>query len=112
MADTETDQMSEEERKMMSEWESMSGEGDATALPDMEMDEVPSVGGGDDATGTRILNQAEIDSLLGFDSDGSNEETSGVMALINAALINYERLPMLDIVFDRLVRLMSTFCAT
>ena len=35
-------------------------------------------------------------------------ETSGVMALINSAMVNYERLPMLDIVFDRLVRLMST----
>jgi flagellar motor switch protein FliM len=37
-----------------------------------------------------------------------NSETSGVMALINSAMVNYERLPMLDIVFDRLVRLMST----
>ena len=45
----------------------------------------------------------------GFDDDFSDmEENSGVMALINAALVNYERLPMLDIVFDRLVRLMST----
>ncbi|OIN87286.1 MAG: flagellar motor switch protein FliM [Alphaproteobacteria bacterium CG1_02_46_17] len=116
MADTETDQMSEEERRMMEEWESMSGEGDGDASAAgaesgaMEMDEVPSVGGegGGDGTGARILNQAEIDSLLGFDSEGPEQETSGVMALINAALINYERLPMLDIVFDRLVRLMST----
>lgn len=59
--------------------------------------------------GTRILNQEEIDSLLGFDDDGIGAgETSGVMALINSAMVNYERLPMLDIVFDRLVRLMST----
>jgi flagellar motor switch protein FliM len=59
--------------------------------------------------GTRILNQEEIDSLLGFDDDMSmGDETSGVMALINSAMVNYERLPMLDIVFDRLVRLMST----
>ncbi|HEY8189786.1 MAG TPA: flagellar motor switch protein FliM, partial [Micavibrio sp.] len=58
---------------------------------------------------TRILNQDEIDSLLGFDEDTlGSEETSGVMALINSAMVNYERLPMLDIVFDRLVRLMST----
>ncbi len=60
-------------------------------------------------TGARILNQAEIDSLLGFDDDFSDmEDSSGVMALINSALVNYERLPMLDVVFDRLVRLMST----
>ena len=56
----------------------------------------------------RILNQDEIDSLLGFDSDGSDDENSGVMALINSAMVNYERLPLLDVVFDRLVRLMST----
>lgn len=58
---------------------------------------------------SRILNQEEIDSLLGFDDDmGGPGENSGVMALINSAMVNYERLPMLDIVFDRLVRLMST----
>jgi len=57
----------------------------------------------------RILNQDEIDSLLGFDDDAMDGgENSGVMALINSAMVNYERLPMLDIVFDRLVRLMST----
>ena len=63
----------------------------------------------DGDTGARILNQDEIDSLLGFDDDFSDmEDSSGVMALINSALVNYERLPMLDVVFDRLVRLMST----
>ena len=56
----------------------------------------------------RILNQEEIDSLLGFDDDGDEGENSGVMALINSAMVNYERLPLLDVVFDRLVRLMST----
>lgn len=55
----------------------------------------------------RVLNQDEIDSLLGFDSDGGDGE-GGVLALVNSAMVNYERLPMLDIVFDRLVRLMST----
>lgn len=56
----------------------------------------------------RILNQDEIDSLLGFDDEVDINETSGVMALVNSAMVNYERLPMLDVVFDRLVRLMST----
>lgn len=71
--------------------------------------DVPDFDMGDDDGGARILNQDEIDSLLGFDDDaGGGEETSGVMALINSAMVNYERLPMLDIVFDRLVRLMST----
>jgi len=60
-------------------------------------------------TGERILNQDEIDSLLGFDlSDDDASERSGIRAIINSALVSYERLPMLEIVFDRLVRLMTT----
>ncbi|MGD9967256.1 MAG: flagellar motor switch protein FliM [Hyphomonadaceae bacterium] len=59
--------------------------------------------------GERILNQDEIDSLLGF---GLGEDDAGgrtgVRAIINSALVSYERLPMLEIVFDRLVRLMTT----
>ncbi|MGN6422344.1 MAG: flagellar motor switch protein FliM [Asticcacaulis sp.] len=57
----------------------------------------------------RILNQDEIDSLLGFDlSDDDYNERSGIRAIINSAMVSYERLPMLEIVFDRLVRLMTT----
>src|SRR5579863_1409732 len=57
----------------------------------------------------RILNQDEIDSLLGFDlSDEDAIERTGIRAIINSALVSYERLPMLEIVFDRLVRLMTT----
>ena len=32
----------------------------------------------------------------------------GIRAIVNSALVSYERLPMLEVVFDRLVRLMST----
>lgn len=97
-------EMSEEERAVMAEWEAMeNGDSDSSDDSADTMDD-----GGDDGS-TRILNQEEIDSLLGFDEDdGNGSETSGVMALINSAMVNYERLPMLDIVFDRLVRLMST----
>ena len=57
----------------------------------------------------RVLNQAEIDSLLGFDNAlDSGEAASGMQRIISAGLISYERLPMLEIVFDRLVRIMST----
>jgi flagellar motor switch protein FliM len=57
----------------------------------------------------RILNQDEIDSLLGFDlSEDEIAERTGIRAIINSALVSYERLPMLEIVFDRLVRLMTT----
>lgn len=104
MSDTTTEEMSEEERAMLSEWESMANQdpNEATAA------DIDALMGGDDDGSARILNQAEIDSLLGFDDMGDGRATSGVMALINSALVNYERLPMLDIVFDRLVRLMST----
>ncbi len=62
-----------------------------------------------EGTGDRVLNQDEIDSLLGFDPNaGGGAELTGVQALINSALVSYERLPMLEIVFDRLVRLATT----
>ncbi len=112
MSDTPTEEleeeMSAEEKAMMEEWESMAGDDDSADAADAEA--VPSYDGGEEEGGsTRILNQEEIDSLLGFDDENAmGGETSGVMALINSAMVNYERLPMLDIVFDRLVRLMST----
>jgi flagellar motor switch protein FliM len=57
----------------------------------------------------RILNQEEIDGLLGFSlSDVALNNNSGIRAIIDSAMVSYERLPMLEIVFDRLVRLMTT----
>ncbi len=57
----------------------------------------------------RILNQDEIDSLLGFSlADVTLNDNSGIRAIIDSAMVSYERLPMLEIVFDRLVRLMTT----
>lgn len=101
--DADTGPMSDEEKAMMAEWEAMA----SSALGVDPAADAPVVDAGDDG-GTRILNQDEIDSLLGFNDSAGQEQASGVMALINSALVNYERLPMLDIVFDRLVRLMST----
>ena len=42
------------------------------------------------------------------DSESEIQEKTGIRAIINSALVSYERLPMLEIVFDRLVRLMTT----
>src|SRR6202522_3289304 len=57
----------------------------------------------------RILTQEEIDSLLGFSlADVSLSDNSGIRAIIDSAMVSYERLPMLEIIFDRLVRLMTT----
>ena len=82
------------------EWEAMVAGGDDDAGAD---------GAAAGGQSTRVLNQDEIDSLLGFDDD--HEEgagQSGIQAILNSALVSYERLPMLEVVFDRLVRMMST----
>jgi len=88
---------------MAAEWEAMLGGGDEGG--DVE------VGGGSMAPreSTRVLNQDEIDSLLGFDDEHDDSgERAGIQAILNSALVSYERLPMLEVVFDRLVRMMST----
>ncbi len=84
-----------DEEALMADWESMvSGEEE---------------GGQDAPASTRVLDQSEIDSLLGVDQNGGGDgESSGIMAIVNSALVSYERLPMLEVVFDRLVRMMST----
>ena len=56
----------------------------------------------------RVLNQSEIDNLLGFDAGTEQADKSGINAILNSTLISYERLPMLEVVFDRLVRLLTT----
>ena len=59
--------------------------------------------------GERVLSQEEIDNLLGFSvGEVSLDDNSGIRAIIDSAMVSYERLPMLEIVFDRLVRLMTT----
>ena len=58
--------------------------------------------------GERLLGQAEIDALLGDPQEGGDEGAGGGMRrVVNAGLVAYERLPMLEIVFDRLVRAMT-----
>jgi flagellar motor switch protein FliM len=72
--------------------------------------------GGDEAEGegaggptSRVLNQSEIDSLLGFEDGGDGDgDSTGIRAIVDSALVSYERLPMLEVIFDRLVRLMTT----
>src|ERR1700730_17083936 len=59
--------------------------------------------------GERVLSQEESDNLLGFSvGDVNVDDNSGIRASIDSAMVSYERLPMLEIVFDRLVRLYTT----
>ncbi len=92
----------DEEDDLAAEWETMVGEGEeGEAEGDDE--------GGGARESTRVLNQEEIDSLLGFDEEHEEgAEKSGIQAILESSLVSYERLPMLEVVFDRLVRLMST----
>jgi flagellar motor switch protein FliM len=103
-----------DQEAMMAEWEAeMAGGGDdlAAEWEAMMGEDGSGSGGSSHATigAERILNQDEIDSLLGFDlSEDDYGDKNGVHAIINSAMVSYERLPMLEIVFDRLVRLMTT----
>lgn len=57
---------------------------------------------------SRPLDQSEIDRLLGLAEDYDSQYRTGIQAIINSSLVSYERLPMLDVIFDRLVRILST----
>ncbi len=99
---------------LAAEWAALAEGGDDSAggAAGGGMGGMGDFGGADDGGGgapTRVLNQDEIDSLLGFDDGGgSMSDGSGIAAIVNSALVSYERLPMLEVVFDRLVRMMST----
>jgi len=79
------------------------------AMADEPAEEDSTIEGAPAQSG-RVLNQDEIDSLLGFggEDDTAQESVTGMQAIVNSALVAYERLPMLEVVFDRLVRLMTT----
>ncbi len=88
---------------LMAEWEAMAGEEEAGDDP------MAAAMGGGGGGSSRVLDQSEIDSLLGVDDSGAGDEDgAGIKAILNSALVSYERLPMLEVVFDRLVRMMST----
>ena len=93
MADTEPNQ----DDAAAAEWAAM-----------LEKDE-GAAASGEPAEAQRILNQDEIDSLLGFDTKaGGNSKTDGIFAILDKSMTAYEKLPMIEVVFDRMVRQMST----
>jgi flagellar motor switch protein FliM len=109
MAGPDDDQDKLSQDKLSEEWNPAGETGGLSADWAAMLEGEQAKGGGADDGADRVLNQDEIDSLLGFDaSSASSVELTGVQALINSALVSYERLPMLEIVFDRLVRLATT----
>jgi flagellar motor switch protein FliM len=105
------DEKPKTEEEMAAEWEAQTA---AAAAPAAEGEKKEGDNWADaaaisEATGARVLNQDEIDSLLGFDEAGGEASgASGIQAIVNSGMVSYERLPMLEVVFDRLVRVMST----
>lgn len=73
------------------------------AMPDMMEDDGEQEGGTD-----RLMSQDEIDTMLGFSSGDERDGRNGIQAIVDSGSVAYERLPMLEIIFERLVRLLST----
>ncbi len=97
MVEEKKEESTEKSEKDWADMIEVRGENSTSAMPS-------------DAVDSKILNQEEIDSLFGYSSDEGDGYAmkTGVRAILNSAMVSYERLPMLDIVFDRLIRMMAT----
>ena len=94
--------MSEEER-LAAEWAAMAGrrgQRDGGRRSEPAVEEPPP------ASSTRTKSTACWASTTAAAAKATSRPAS--RRIINSALVSYERLPMLEIVFDRLVRMMST----
>lgn len=101
------DEKPKTDEELAAEWEAATAAGgDSEPKTDENWADSSTIS---DAASARVLNQDEIDSLLGFDeAGGEGSGASGIQAIVNSGMVSYERLPMLEVVFDRLVRVMST----
>jgi flagellar motor switch protein FliM len=121
MADEDQEKINDED--VAAEWAAMAGDDDDESGDDsgdgedVDQDAMADDWGAladdddveEEVQSTRVLNQDEIDSLLGFSGDADEDGSqSRIKAIINSTLVSYERLPMLEIVYDRLVRNLST----
>lgn len=85
--DTPENELSDEE--LAAQWAAEGEEEEDTGVPE------------------RVLSQDEIDNLLGG-ATSDTKESGGINFLINNSKLSHERLPMLEVVFDRLVRNLTT----
>lgn len=97
----ENQEVEKTEEEMMAEWEAMAEEpaDDATA---------GDISAAAPVVDERILDQDEIDSLLGIDEDETELKNAGIRQLVNSTVISYEKLPMLSVIFDGFERHMSS----
>ena len=98
----------------------MSEQDDAAAAAEWEKQLAAEAGTGGNATvaapeagvdgePARVLSQDEIDLLLGGGAtDSGAGDRAGIYAILDRSMMAYERLPMLEVVFDRLVRMLSS----
>ena len=70
----------------------MNGPDVSTEAGDLQLQDLDAASKAD--AGERVLNQDEIDVLLGFDIGPQIYERTGIAAIINSALVSYERLPL------------------
>src|SRR5690606_15966722 len=80
----------------------MSGGGDD--FEDFALPEPPVLPVGAEVT----FDQAGIDALFGFDAALEPAQKSGLKAVIESNTISHERLPMLEVVCERMVRTFAT----
>ncbi|MFZ2619998.1 MAG: flagellar motor switch protein FliM [Alphaproteobacteria bacterium] len=86
------------EAELMAEWENMAAGADVPAESAVAATPVAP---------ERLLAQDEIDSLLGVDSGDEVSKNTGIRALLDKNVVNYEKLPMLEVVYDKFERFLS-----
>ena len=70
---------------------------DIAAAWGASLDDAGDASPGEEVEAARVLNQAEIDSLLGFDGGGgAGDSRTGMQRILSSGLVSYERLPMLE----------------
>jgi flagellar motor switch protein FliM len=102
MADDESNLPANEEEAAAA-WGDLADGGD-----DVEAAAAEGWGDGGSGETDRVLDQSEIDMLLGFEAEEEGENNTGIHAILDRALMAYEKMPMLEVVFDRLVRMLSS----
>lgn len=75
-----------------------------TGFEEIELPPPPIAALGEDHT----FDQAGIDALFGFDGAAPAKPRSGLRAVIESNVISHERLPMLEVVCERMVRTFAT----
>ena len=56
-----------------------------------------------------VWEEGGLSDLLGFDFNAEDGvDRSGLWALINSAVVSHRRMPMLDVIFERAARRMSS----